>query len=230
MRAGFDLGLNPFSRREASFMQGAPEAPSGLTLKQQDTALDLEWDAASGVTWTVYRSEEIDDFASAEVIARGLTSPGWTDAGDVPRAPCCYWVTACRPGMESMPSLPALGHLLPPQGSAVLQALTGSGSRDVWLDWTEADIELETGWTLYSKGPSGSGFSRHGGLTSQLTIFTAAETGEWEFYVKAANALGEGRASNTVSVILSGEACGIVFGPGNPPSDRIADHHGHRGP
>lgn len=204
MRPRFDAGLPSFSR------QGMPEAPTGLTVTQRDAVLDLRWDGVPGVTWTVYRSAEIDDFSSAEILLGGLTRPAAVDMDEMPQAPCCYWVTASMLRVESMPSLAALGHLLPPQGRAVLTAMAVSGSRAVRLDWTAGDVDLETAWTLYSKGPAETGFSRQQGLTNRFMSFAAASTGTWEFYVKAVNALGEGPGSNTVKVPLTAETAGAA--------------------
>ena len=83
-----------------------PPAPLDLTVNAEvQSEIQLAWSRSIGVSgYNVYRSST-DDFATADQIGAGLSSPSFKDTDAPLNVTVFYWVTAYNERGESLPSL-----------------------------------------------------------------------------------------------------------------------------
>lgn len=179
---------------------GKLHAPPPLLCRQDEAGhLVLSWAGFGAKTWTLHRGTVIDDFQAAERIASG-SDPGccaWTDHSAEAGVVYCYWLTVAAGKGSHAIRLSTLGQRLPPQGKPRLKVAYDPASACFRLDWSGSQVELAQDWTLHSKAPLATEFSRQSGFLQRQTSVRPLQHGVWEFYVTARNAIGTGIPSLT---------------------------------
>ena len=204
-----------------------PSAPSGLTATQlSSSSIGLAWSAMTPPTnctissYSVYRSTTSGFSASAStLLASGLESSSYTDAGLAPSTTYYYLIEAVDAAGNSAASTQASVTSGPPQCTAVPSAPTGltataSSSSSIGLAWSAVTPPTNCTITSYSVyGSTASGFT-----PSSSTLISSGVTGTsytnsgltastaYYYVVEAVDADGTSAASAKVSATTSSSA------------------------
>lgn len=193
VRACNDDGCSPFAGPEAA--RTGPAAPSGVVAAATSpTQVELGWtdNSTDATSFVIERS--LDGSGEwAEVDRTGPSTTNYTDAGVAPATTYSYRVSACRDGICSEPSAPALVTTpeVPPSAPTNLQAVAVSSSA-IELNWAQTGsvLRFEVQRASGAAPADFADLTEVGGGVRSLEDTGLPPSSEWLYRVRACNSGG----------------------------------------